>query len=327
VSDTIRWGILGPGGIAKQFARGLAAIDNAELAAVGSRCQANADAFGDEFDVSRRHASYAALADDPDVDAIYVSTPHPFHRLNTILCLEAGKAVLCEKPFAVNAADVGAMIDCARRNGRFLMEAHWSRFLPTLVQTREWLASGAIGEVRAVLADFGFRAGWDPEGRLLNPDLAGGGLLDVGCYLVSLASMVFDGPPAEIASAAHIGDSGVDEQAAMLFSYPGGRFAQLACAVRTGMPQEARILGTEGMIHLPSPWWCGDKVTLKAGEDEDTRELPFDGTGYNCEAVEVGDCLRAGKLESDIMPLDESLAIMQTLDRVRAQWGLKYPME
>ena len=327
MGDAIRWGILGPGNIAKQFARGLAVLPDAELVAVGSRSAEHAEAFGDEFDVPRRHASYADLAGDPDVDAIYVATPHPFHKETTLLCLDAGKAVLCEKPMAVNAGQVREMIDGARRNKRFLMEAHWTRFLPTLVKAREWLAEGAVGEVRAVMADFGFRSGWNPDGRLLNPHLAGGGLLDVGCYTVSLATMVYGRAPERIVSAAHIGETGVDEQAAMILSYPGGRLAQLACAVRTGMPQEARILGTEGMIHLHAPWWRGTMATLHVGQEKTDYPLPFTGTGYNYEAAEVMRCLREGKLESDVMPLDESLSIMKTMDQVRTQWGLTYPME
>ena len=327
MGDTIRWGILGPGSIAKQFARGLAVLPDAELVAVGSRSAEHAAAFADEFDVPRRHASYAALVADPDVDAIYVATPHPFHKDHSLLCLRAGKAVLCEKPFTVNAADAQEVIDCARHEKRFLMEAMWTRFLPILGQVRQWLAEGAIGEVRALTADFGFRSGWNPQGRLLNPELAGGALLDVGVYTVALASMVFGGEPVDIASLTHVGDTGVDEQSAMIFRYAAGQLAMLACAVRTGMPLEARLMGTDGSIHLHSPWWRGTTATLTRGQESEQVERPFEGTGYNCEAAEVMRCLREGKLESDIMPLDETLGIARTLDRVRAQWGLKYPME
>ena len=326
MADTIRWGILGPGNIAKQFARGLAVLPDAELVAVGSRSVDRAAAFADEFDVPRRHAGYADLAADPDVDAIYVATPHPFHKENCLVCLHAGKAVLCEKPFTVNAADAQEVIEVARQQKRFLMEAMWTRFLPTLVQVRRWLAEGAIGEVRFLTADFGFRSGWNPEARWLNPDLAGGALLDVGVYTVALASMVF-GEPTDVVSLTHLGETGVDEQSAMIFRYPAGQLAMLACAVRTGMPLEARILGTEGSILMNTPWWHGTAVTLCVGQDQQRLDLPFDGTGYNCEAVEVMRCLREGKLESDIMPLDETLAIARTMDRVRSQWGLKYPME
>lgn len=325
---TIRWGILGTGSIARKFAAGLTALTDAELVAVGSRRAEKADEFADEFAGPRRHGSYAALADDPDVDAIYVATPHTLHKDNTLLCLRAGKAVLCEKPFAVNAADAREMVAVARQEGRFLMEAMWTRFLPAVAKVRELLAQGAIGETRLLRADFCFRAGWNPEGRLLNPALAGGGLLDVGVYTVSLASMVFGAQPSRIASLAHIGETGVDEQAAMVLAYDAGQLATLTCAVRVSTPHEAQIFGTEGSLRIHRPFWHATELTVNAaGKEPQHLELPYPGNGYTCEAAEVGRCLREGELESPVMPLDETLAILDTLDQIRAQWGLRYPTE
>ncbi len=325
---SIRWGILGTGNIAKQFARGLAVLDDADLVAVGSRAQATADAFGDEFDVPKSHPTYEALADDPDVDAIYVSTPHPMHRPNSILCMEAGKAVLCEKPFAINAAEAREMVACARSCGVFLMEAMWTRFLPSMVKVRELIADGAIGDVRMAKADFCFRADLNPSGRLFDPHLGGGGLLDIGVYVVSFARMVFGSAPRRIASLADIGETGVDEQAGIVLGYGEGQMAILTCAVRTTTPHEASIMGTEGMIKVHHPFWHTPDLTLcVSGKDDERISCPYDGNGYNCEAVEVARCLRAGALESDVMPLDETVSIMETLDRIREPWGLKYPME
>jgi predicted dehydrogenase len=264
---------------------------------------------------------------DPDVDVVYVATPHPFHREHSILFLKAGKAVLCEKPLAINAQEVEEIIRCARETKKFLMEAMWTRFIPVMAKVREWLAEGAIGEARMLTADFGFRSGWDPEGRLLNPKLAGGALLDVGVYTVAMASMVFGRQPSRIASMAHIGETGIDEQSAMLLGYDAGQLAILSCAVRTNTPQEARIIGTEGAIHIPDFWHATSATLNVSGKDTAQIEIPFDGNGYNYEAAEVMCCLRAGKLESDIMPLDESLDIMATMDKIRAQCGLRYPME
>ena len=326
MSDKIRWGILGTGSIAKQFARGLAVLPDAELAAVGSRTQENADKFGDEFDVPRRHASYADLADDANVDAIYVATPHSFHKPNSILCLEAGKAVLCEKPFAINAREAAEMIDAARKKNVFLMEAMWSRFFPVTAKVREWLAEGAIGEVRMLEADFGFGAGFNRESRLFNPELGGGALLDVGVYAVSFASMVL-GAPTRVAGLAHLGESGVDEESAMLLGYDKGEIAVLYTAVRINTPQHAFILGRNGRIEMPPQFWKPTRAMLSAGDRSETIEIEFEGNGYNYEAAEVARCLREGKLESDAMPLDETLSIMKTMDRIREQWGLKYPME
>jgi len=326
-SSMIRWGILGTGRIAKTFAQGLAVLPDAELVAVGSRSQSAADAFGDEFRVPHRHASYVALADDPDVDVVYVATPHSLHRENSRLCLQAGKAVLCEKPFAINAAQAEEVIALARKKRLFLMEAMWTRFLPVLVRVRELLAEGAIGEVRLLNADFGFSATFDPRGRLFDPHLGGGALLDVGVYLVSLASMVF-GPPVRIASMAHLGRTGVDEQAAAILGYERGQLAVLTTAVRTSTPQEAILMGTGGQMRIHSQWWHPTTLTLALeGREEEVIYLPFEGNGYHYEAAEVMDCLRSGRLESDVMPLDETLAIMETMDQMRAQWGLRYPME
>ena len=325
MAEKTRWGILSTGRIAGIFAEGLQSTENAELLAVGSRTQEAADAFAEKWNVPHCHASYEALAADPDVDAIYVATPHPFHKLNSLLCIEAGKAVLCEKPFTINAAEAEAVVAAARRKQVFCMEAMWSRFLPLTRKVRAMIDEGAIGDVRMVVIDFGFRAGLDPEGRLFKPALGGGGLLDVGVYAVSLAQWIL-GTPTDVASLAHLGETGVDEQAAFILKFAGGELAVLCSAIRTNTPQQAEILGTEGRVHI-QPFWKPTQATLVKGQETQGIGLPFDGNGYNYEAAEVGACLRAGKLESDVMPLDETIEIMRTLDRIRAQWPLKYPME
>jgi len=327
MSEKLRWGILGTGAISHKFAEDLKFAAGAELVAVGSRTSEKAEKFGEEFGIPHRHGSYQDLAADDEVDAVYVATPHPFHKENSILCLEAHKAVLCEKPLTVNAAQADQIVRTARKNKLFCMEAMWTRFLPGLQKLRELLAADAIGEVRMVMANFGFRAGWNPEGRLLNLQLAGGGLLDAGVYPVSLASMIF-GAPRKIAALGHIGQTGVDEQAAIVFSYEQGQLASLSCGVRTSMPSEAWILGTDGSIRLHSYWLRCSEITLnRSGGKPEHFELPVTGGGYNYEAEEVARCIAAGKTESDIMPLDESISIMRTMDEIRSQWGLKYPMD
>ena len=327
VTNQLRWGIVGAGRIARKFAEGLKDSENGRLVAIGSRTRNKAETFADEFSVEHRFDSYEALVADADVDAVYVATPHPMHKDNSILCLNAGKAVLCEKPFTVNAAEAREVIEVARAKGAFLMEAMWTRFLPPIVRLREMLAANVIGEVRMVTADFGFRTGWDPAGRLLNPQLAGGGLLDVGIYTIALATMVL-GRPVEVTGLAHIGDSGVDEQASMLLAFEGGALAILACAVRTNTPHEAAIVGTEGTIRLHRPWWSGSAMTLQVkGKDDELIDIPVDGNGYNYEADEVARCVAAGKTESDVVPLDETLGNIEIMDRLRGQWGLKYPFE
>jgi predicted dehydrogenase len=322
-----RWGILGTGGIATKFATGLAAQADAKLVAVGSRSQAAADAFGDRFAIPHRHASYADLAADPEVDAIYIATPHPFHLENMLTCIDAGKAVLCEKPFTLNAQQARRAIEQARRRGVFLMEAMWTRFLPLFVELRRLLAEQAIGELRLLQADFGFRTGFNPQGRLFDPALGGGALLDVGVYTVSLAHMLL-GAPARVTGLAELGATGVDEQSAYVLGYAGGQLAVLSSAIRTATPQEALIVGTAGQIRIHSPWWRSQRMTLRrSGADDQVLDFPLTGNGYHYEAAEVQHCMAAGATESAIMPLDETLAIMTTLDRLRAPWGLRYPGE
>ncbi len=328
MTNPIRWGILGCGKIAHKFATGLQTAENAVLTAVGSRSAQKTEAFGREFSAEHRHASYEALAGDPDVDVIYVATPHPMHKECSVMCLRAGKAVLCEKPFAINASEAKKIVSEARKERRFLMEAMWTRFLPSMVQLRDWLSSGVIGEVRMLQADFGCRSPWNPRGRLFDPELGGGALLDVGVYTVSLASMIFRRPPSRISSMAHIGKTGVDEQAAMIFGYDEGELAILSTAIRIQTAHEVRIMGTGGGINIASSWWNrGGLSLLKQGEKQKHVEHTIKGNGYNYEAEEVGRCLIQGKLESETMPLDETVQVMETMDQIRAQWGLTYPME
>ena len=323
MKDTIGWGILGAGRIAGKFATESKLVPGTRLVAVGSRSAEKADEFAKQNGVERAYGSYAELVADPDVDAIYVATLHPTHCEHTLLALDAGKAVLCEKPFAVTGREARQMIERARERKLFLMEAMWARFNPITVQVRRWIAEGRIGEPRMVTVDFGFRAAWNPESRLLNPALAGGALLDVGVYVLAYASMVF-GRPTQIQAAAHIGESGVDEQTAMVLKYAGGQIASLTCAVRTPSPQGARIDGTEGAIEIPAFWRAPVARLIRPKED------PVEATGdfgFQYEIAEAVDCLRAGKIESPQMPLDETLAIAETMDEVRRQIGLRYPFE
>lgn len=327
MAERLRWGIIGTGSIARKFAIGLGQSSTGVLTAVGSRTQDKAEEFGNEFEVPNRHGSYESLSEDPEVDAVYVATPHPAHRDNSVLCLRAGKAVLCEKPFAVNASQAEEIVHVAREESVFCMEAMWSRFHPPFVNVRKMIRQGDIGEPRMVHAHFGFRTDWNPQGRLLNPELAGGALLDVGIYPISFASMVF-GPPKSIHATGHIGETNVDEQDGIILGYESGQAAVLSCAVRTNTPKTACVHGTEGSLRVENAWWGDRGATLiQANGEEKHYDLPREGNGYNYEADEVAHCIRDGKTESDVMPLDESLSIMRTLDEARRQIGLRYPFE
>ena len=320
----IKWGIMGPGNIAHKFVQSVKCIKDAEITAVGSRSSMRATEFAAQYGISRSYGSYRQLADDPAVDIVYIATHNPAHYECALLCLKAGKAVLCEKPFTLNAAQTEILIRTARESGIFLMEAMWMRYLPTIVKVRELIAIGVIGEIRMIKADFGINADWNPEGRLLNLKLGGGALLDVGIYPVSFSSMVFGPSPATIKGVAYLGATGVDEQFSAILGYEEGRLAVLSGAIRTTLPNEAWVIGTEGYLRIPS-FWCSQRVELYANSKTEQFNLPFTSTGYIHEAEEAMRCLRQGLTESNIMPLDESLKIMKILDTLREQWGLRYP--
>ena len=325
MAEPVRWGILGTGNIAQQFARGLAGLPDAQLVGVGSRSLETAQTFATTFGAAHAHGSYEALVSDPDVEVVYIATPHTLHAENSLRCLETGKAVLCEKPFTLNAAQAQTVIDSARAKGLFLMEAMWTRFFPLFGTLRDFIREGRIGELKLLQADFGIVS---PvmQNRLFDPDLGGGALLDVGVYPVSLASYLL-GTPTAVSSRAHLGNTGVDEQNAVVLEHQDGALAVLSSAIRAETPQEAFITGTEGNIRVCAPWWQPTELVLTTQKGEERFESPLPHNGYAYEAAEVMRCLREGVLESPLMPLDETLNIMQTLDTCRAQWGLRYPGE
>jgi len=323
----VRWGILATGGIARVFAADLKLLDNAELMAVGSRSPENADKFAKDFDIPIHFGSYDELAACPEVDAVYLATPHPFHKENTLLCLNAGKAVLCEKPFAMNAIEAREMIAAARANHVFLMEAMWVRFTPLFQKVKQWLKDGLIGDVRYLQSDFGFRSDKGPESRVFNPALGGGSLLDVGVYPISFASFVFDKQPSVIKTCGYRGATGVDEQESLIFEYDSGQTSSIFSANTLETKKESIIFGSNGFIHIYGPWNQLKHVCITVDGKEIIEEFPVLGRGYTYQAIEVMDCLSKGKTESDILPLVETLAIMETMDTIRAQWNFKYPME
>ncbi|MBX3060638.1 MAG: Gfo/Idh/MocA family oxidoreductase [Anaerolineae bacterium] len=326
-TDKIRWGILGTGVIARKFAEGLAVLSDAELTAVGSRDERTAAAFATQYQVPHAHGSYEALAQNPDVDVIYIATPHVFHMENSLLCLQHGKAVLCEKPFTMNRRQAETIFALAEKSGLFVMEAMWTYFLPAITMVRQLLQEGVIGDARMLTADFGYRTAMNPYGRHFAPALGGGALLDVGIYPLALAHMVF-GAPTQIAGMAHLGETGVDEQAAIILGYEEGELALLHTAVRTETVQEAVIMGTDGRIKIHFPWWQPTRLTLTiSGQTGQEIDLPFLGNGYNYEAAAVMECLRSGKIQHPLMPWSITLALQDTMDNIRAQWGLRYPAD
>lgn len=326
MNNSIKWGILGPGAISAKFAEGLAVLEDAEIVAVGSRSAERAKSFAEKFNVPNAYDNYYQLVGDPAVDVIYIGTPHNLHKEHTLLCLNAGKHVLVEKPFGINVQEARQMISVARSMNLLLMEAMWSRFLPTYVQIREWLKEGLIGDVRMLTANFGFLRTPDQKHRLYAPKLGGGALLDVGVYPVSLAHMVL-GMPNRMATLAHIGNTKVDERAGIVLGYPNNALATLTCAISAETDKSAGIYGSKGSIVIPEPFWFPNEITLTLNGVSEEFSLPYLGNGYTHEAIEVNNLIRTRQTESDIMSHQVTLDVMQLMDDIRDEWGLKYPME
>jgi predicted dehydrogenase len=287
--------------------------------AVGSRTDRNADRFADEWDIPRRHGDYDDLAHDDDVDVVYVATPQSRHSDDACRYLDAGKHVLCEKPMAMTEAEVLRMTASASLAERFLMEAIWSRFLPSYVTLWELLMQGRIGEPNFVEADFGFRMPVDPAHRLFDPARGGGALLDLGIYPLQLASWVL-GQPDDVAAAGHIGETDVDETVAATLHHPGGRLAVVKASLRVNLTCTARIVGSEGSIELPAFMHCPDSLTVKdAFGQAEVIDRPIEGEGLRYQVVEVHRCIAEGLPESPVMTLGESARLAATMDTIRDQ--------
>jgi len=327
MQKTYKWGIIGLGKIANKFAQDLLKIPHAELHAVASRTLEKAKIFAGEYKVSNYYGSYEEMILHAELDAVYIATPHIFHCENTLLCLQDKVAVLCEKPFAMNINEAQKMVDAAQSNDTFLMEAFWTRFLPTTLKVLEVIEEGKIGEVLSIKADFGFKASTDPNGRMYNLNLGGGSLLDIGLYPVFLALLIL-GKPNEVKAFGKIGTTKIDEECNMLFQYDEGHSAILNSSILYDTPVEASIHGTKGMIHIPRRWHESEKFTLHIeGQSPQEISFEFNCKGYRYEAEEVMRCLAAGKKESDILPLSFSMDLMNLLDRIRKEINLVYPQD
>jgi predicted dehydrogenase len=318
-----RWGIIATGGIAARFAQDLRRAPGAELVAVGSRSSEAARAFADRHGIPRAYGSWAALAADPDVDVVYVATPHAAHHAAAMACLAAGKAVLCEKPVTLDRSGAAELVATARDRGVFLMEAMWMRCNPVIRRVVDLVADGAIGAVTTVCADFGLAGPFRPEHRLRARELGGGALLDLGIYPVAFAHL-FLGMPEHIRAWARIGPEGTDENTGVVFGYDGGALAALTCGIVGATPTRATITGTTGRIELPMFFAASGYVLHRAGADPVEAVEPGEEASYHHEAVEVQRCLEAGLLESPLVPHAATLEVMGLLDTIRGQIGVTY---
>jgi predicted dehydrogenase len=350
---TIHWGILGTGYAAHQFAQGLRTLPEAKLVAVGSRQQETADTFARQFQIPHAYSRYEDLVNDETIDIVYIATPNPLHKDHCLLCLTAGKAVLCEKPFTLNALEAQTVLALAREKQLFCMEAMWTRFIPLIYKVRGLLADGVIGEPKMLTADFGLRVVFSEQDRHFNPQLGGGALLDLGVYPISLAFYLL-GAPATVVSQATIGKTQVDEQVTVLFNYANGLLATLSASFLTELPNEMFIMGSQGCIRVQSPLYrptCLSVQLFPALSVDSAKATgwqskfkqnallrksyrlltqfthkpkkivaPCASNGYQYQALEAMQCLNDGKLESHIMPLSETVTILKTLDTIRQQW-------
>jgi len=321
----IKWGILGTGRIANAFATALQVVDNSELYAVGSRDKAKAEQFASDFNIPVSYRSYEELVQDPEVDVLYIATPHNTHMANTLLALNHNKHVLCEKPLGVNQKEVKIMMEKAAEKKLFLMEALWSRFLPNIIKTKELVESGIIGDVKLLTAYFAFKSDKGPEHRQFNIDLCGGTLLDIGIYNVFL-SLLLLGKPKSISAKAGLNDQGVDATCSYSFGYDNDTLAVMYSSFLADSPTVAEIHGTTGKIMLEHKWFCPGKVRLVHSDGrEEVFEFGVENNGYELEAWEVANCIRSGKTQSDLWSLNDSLQLVEIMDDIRKECGIVYP--
>ncbi len=321
----IRWGIAGPGNIANKFAQAVKNVDDAILTGVASRSIEKAKEFADKYDIEFSFGSYEEMALSDKIDAVYISTIHPFHKSCAELFLNNGKHVLCEKPICVNQNQAKKLFDCAKKNGKFLMEAMWTRFLPAIRETKSIIERGEIGQVMALEADFCYRETPESAAILFDNKIAGGSLLDVGIYPLHLAAFLFGTEPEEI-KATSFNENGVDIHTQMLLKYKNSIVANLSSAIGVQKPETAFIYGTEGYIKLPSFYGAQEIIICKDGEEKVIKK-PSIGDGFEEEIIEACNCINTGITESSVMPHSESMAILSQMDEIRKQIGITYPLE
>jgi predicted dehydrogenase len=321
---SVRWGIVGPGRIAENLVGDFAQVPDAEVVAVASRSADRAQAFAAKHGIGRAYGSYRELIADPDVDVLYIATPHPQHHAIGIEAARAGKSLLVEKAFTATLAGAQSLVDEVRAQGVFAMEAMWTRFQPAVVTARKLLADGAIGEVRSVQADLGVVRPFDPSDRVFGYELGGGATLDLGVYPVSFAQMVL-GSPTSVTASGGLEPSGVDAEVSMLLGFPEGRTATLMCSLHSPMPGHARIFGSTGWLDVLPRFHHPQSIVLhRDGAEPELFERPALARGYAHELIEVTSSILAGRLESTIMPLDDTLAVQRVLETALGQLGIHF---
>ena len=322
----INWGIIGCGGIANKFAESAAVLDDVNIIAAASRTPGKSESFAKKHTIKHYYSDYTDLLENDEIDAVYVATTHNFHFKNAMQVLEADKPVLCEKPFTVNAREMKTLIALAEEKQLFMMEAMWTRFLPAIRQVRLWLAEDVIGPIKQIRATFGFHFPFDPSHRMFNPDLAGGALLDAGIYPLSFANMVMKQKPVDVKALGELGITGVDDQSSYILIYESGCLALLNATMNAPVVSRAEIIGTKGRITIPRDFLNAKDVWLEIQNQEPIqKKFPHqDSTGFMFEIEAASESIRNGLLENDIMPLVDTLQLMETIDEIKNQLGLVY---
>ena len=323
--EKIRWGIVGPGTIANKFAKAIKNVEGAELVAVASRSEEKGREFANKYEIKNVFCGYEKMAESDMVDAVYIATPHPFHKPCAEIFLNAKKHVLCEKPICINAFQAEKLKECANKNGVFLMEAMWTRFLPAIKEALDVVKRGEIGEVLGVTADFCYASTPEEEEKLFDNNMAGGSLLDVGVYGLHFTSLFLGNKPESICAAAHV-ENGVDIHTNILMKYENGAIANLSSAIGVNKPETAYIYGSKGQIYIPQ-FYGANEIFVSVGGDVNYIVKPAIGDGFEEEIYEVCGCIRAGKTQSETLPLDESIEILKQMDTIRNQIGVSYPFE
>ncbi len=318
----INWGIIGTGNIAHSFARDFVYVNHGKLVAVASRSLDKAKDFADEFNISKAFGSYAEMYNSNEIDAVYIATPHNAHLQNSTDALKASKAVLCEKPIAINPNECNRLMDIAKSTGNYLMEAMWTYFLPAIVEAQKWIEDGKIGKIKYIKADFGFKANIKSETRLFDPKFAGGALLDIGIYPIAMAWLIYKQTPEKVSVFSKQTNTGVDSEETMIFEYANGEVANLAASILYNMPNEAIIMGDKGMLRIPDFFMAKECFLYENGDLKEHFTDPSKCVGYNYEVDAVSLDLLEGKKESAVVPLHTSLKIQELMEIVKRSFNL-----
>ncbi|WRS28110.1 Gfo/Idh/MocA family oxidoreductase [Oscillospiraceae bacterium MB08-C2-2] len=327
MQKAIQWGLVGTGRITHRFMAGFRQVSDAHMAAVCSTSMSKAEAFSQQYGVGQAFDSIEQFITRGKIDVAYISVTHPHHLYFAKKCIEAGIPVLCEKPLTPNSMQASELIQAAKINNTFLMEAFWTRCFPVALEVQEWIRTGKIGKITAIRGVMGFKATTDPTDRLIDPHEAGGALLDIGVYLINFTQFVMGKQPAQLMISARLGETGVDRTDGIVLRYDTGAIASLLCSFDCETGNTIDIMGTNGSIHVDEKFYCPQRAQLITGTQTITLESPCEGEGYQYEIRHVNECIRAGLKESPLMPLADSLANLQTCDLLRQQIGLRYPFE